>query len=326
MTDKEDALRKKAKQNLDPKGWEALLEGAPRVDEQETLDLSETAPQKDPAPEEKHIFKVTDESGDVSEQVTSRERIPDQAAKAPHSIEAMPGNPEETSPDGSDSMQEPIPPDAGPSALQGPEVREKISIYGRILDRVRKQPPIQRFLLYYQGLSTREQRVLLLGCIFLSVLALYTLVISPMFQKNELINIKIQKKKAELSEMNRLQSSVVQDRGGMERIKKIIEQRGQGFSVFSYLEQLATKAEVKDKILYIRPQRETPVGQFLESLAEIKLNNINLEELTRFLYQIESSEDLLYIKNLKMTTGKDQNALEATLSVGTLVQGGESRK
>lgn len=326
MTDKEDSLRKKAKQNLDPKGWEALLEGAPRVDEQETRDPSETAPQKDPVPEEKHIFKVTDESGDVSEQVTSRERIPDQAAKVPHLVEAISGNTEETAPDRPDAMQESMLSDAEPSALQGTEAHEKKSIYSRILDRIQKQPPIERFLLYYQGLSTREQRVLLLGCIFLSVLGLYTLVINPMIHKNELINIKIQKKKTELAEMVRLQSSVVQDRGGMERIKKIIEQRGQGFSVFSYLEQLATKAEVKDKILYIRPQRETPVGQFLESLAEIKLNNINLEELTRFLYQIESSEDLLYIKNLKMITGKDQNALEATLSVGTLLQGGNTRK
>lgn len=324
MTDKEDSLRKKAKMNLDPKGWEALLEGAPRIDEQETRGLSET-PTHDPVPEEKHIFKVTDESGDVTEQVTSGERAPGTVTGTLLSSEAMGDKPAETAPAGTASIHDAAPYPV-PSALQSPETQEKKSIYARLLDRIRKQPLVQRILLYYQELSTREQRIVLLGLIFLFVLAFYTLVIDPMFQKNELINIKIQKKKAELTEMVRLQSSVVQDRGGVERIKKIIDQRGQGFSVFSYLEQLAAKAEVKDKIIYIRPQRETPVGLFRESLAEIKLENIKLEELTRFLYQIESSEDLLYIKNLKMVTGKDQNGLETTLSVGTLLQGGDSRK
>jgi len=318
MTDKEDSLRKKAKMNLDPKGWEALLEGAPRIDEQSAHDASDTAP------EEKHIFKVTNESGDVSEQVTSGEQAPGRAAETPHAPEGTAENLDETIPVGASPIQESAP-YSGPPLIPSPETHEK-SIYARLLDQIRQQPLFQRIFHYYQELSAREQRIVLSGLIFLSVLAFYTWVMDPMFQNNELINIKIQKKKTELSEMVRLQSSVVQDRGGMEQIKKIIDQRGQGFSVFSYLEQLATKAEVKDKITYIRPQRENPVGQFRESLAEIKLENIKIDDLTRFLYQIESSEDLLYIKNLKMITGKDQSGLEATLSVGTLLQGGDSRK
>jgi general secretion pathway protein M len=193
----------------------------------------------------------------------------------------------------------------------------------RIATWVSDQHQIQRLVHLYRGLNIREQRIIAIGIVFFSCLFLYTFILDPLFEKNKLLKYQIEKKNQELSEMIHLRSSVVQDQDGMDRIKSVIDQRGQGFSVFAYLEQLATRAEMKDKIMYIKPQRETPVGPFRESLAEIRLDNINLEELTRFLYEIEASEDLLYIKNLKMKTSKsakDQGSLEVTLSVGTLLR------
>jgi general secretion pathway protein M len=356
---KEDSLRKKAKSNLDPKGWEALLEGVPRVDEESTQAPSVPESHEQSPPSKQHILKVTDEEGRSIEQVTFDDRKPDteireqqavlprQAPREESSVQPMETSGRLTSEDHISDVPEKETP-AAPSqkvseALpQSEKIAEKEDADLAVSDRpervddsaaekkpsriatwVSDQHQIQRLVHLYRGLNIREQRIIAIGIVFFSCLFLYTFILDPLFEKNKLLKYQIEKKNQELSEMIHLRSSVVQDQDGMDRIKSVIDQRGQGFSVFAYLEQLATRAEMKDKIMYIKPQRETPVGPFRESLAEIRLDNINLEELTRFLYEIEASEDLLYIKNLKMKTSKsakDQGSLEVTLSVGTLLR------
>ncbi len=356
---KEDSLRKKAKSNLDPKGWEALLEGVPRVDEENTQAPPVPESHEQPPPSKQHILKVTDEKGTSTEQVTFDDRKPDietreqqdvlpqQTPREKSSLQAMDTPDPLTSADRTPAVPEAETP-AAPSqkvseALsQSEDIAEKkdadltvserpeseVDSDGekkpsRIVTWISKQHQIQRLVQLYRSLNIREQRIILIGIVFFSSLFIYTLILDPLFEKNKLLNYQIEKKNQELSEMILLRSSVVQDQDGMDRIKSVIDQRGQGFSVFAYLEQLASRAEMKDKIVYIKPQRETPVGPFRESLAEIRLDNIDLEDLTRFLYEIDASEDLLYIKNLKMKTsksGKDQGSLEATLSVGTLLK------
>jgi general secretion pathway protein M len=356
---KEDSLRKRAKSNLDPKGWEALLEGVPRVDEESTQVLPEPESQEPPPPSKQHILKVTDEEGRSTEQVTFDDRKSDteireqqdvqprQTPRGKPFVQAMdtsaplksagptPGAPEAETPAApSQKVSEMLPQsediaekkDGDLTEPERPE-REVDSAAekkpSRIATWISKQHQIQRLFHLYRGLNIREQRIILIGIVFFSSLFIYTLILGPLFEKNKLLKYQIEKKNQELSEMINLRSSVVQDQDGMDRIKAVIDQRGQGFSVFAYLEQLASRAEMKDKIIYIKPQRETPVGPFRESLAEIKLDNIDLEDLTRFLYEIDASEDLLYIKNLKMKAskiGKEQGSLQATLSVGTLLK------
>jgi general secretion pathway protein M len=317
MSDKEDELRKQAKRRLNPKGWEALLEGVPHLDESSSPpaapeDTAAGAPSR-----ERPYFKITDESGRVSDKPTSPdvpEGVPKFAPVAPAS--GYPLQQEQEAPAGEpQATDRPVSEEPAPPGKKGP---------GRLWDKLRRQPLIDRSWRYYQGLNLREQRLILAALVFLGAVFIWSVILDPLMQKNDILNRRIQTKRNELAQMVRLRSSVVQDRDGIERIKGIIEQRGDGFSVFAHLEHLATKAEMKERIVHIKPQRETKVGEFRESVVEIKLGRITMEELIPFLYQIETSQDLLYIKNLKMKSGSPgtSNAgLEVTLSVGTLVQG-----
>jgi len=80
MADKEDELRKKTKENLDPKGWEALLEGVPPIDAQAEPPTPESEPS---APKQKaHLLRVTDESGLTSEQSLAGGTLTPEAEKA----------------------------------------------------------------------------------------------------------------------------------------------------------------------------------------------------------------------------------------------------
>jgi general secretion pathway protein M len=322
MGNKEDDIRKKTKENLDPKGWEALLEGVPRIKDESEVPASEEPAEKDSPQEKQHILTVTDESGLTTEKSTTRGSA---SQETPTSQEpSRPGEKEEGVPEEITAPSAPEREESVSSPEETPEPgKPRKKWISLITDRLRNEPQVQKALRYYQQLSQREQRILLAGALFLSVIFVYTFILSPLMEQNTLLNRKIEQKKREIAEMVRLKASVVQDRGGMERIKSIIEQRGKQFSVFAYLEQLATKAEMKDRIVYIKPQRETPVGNFKESLVQIKLEKIGMEALVRYLYQIETSEDLLYVKDLKLKQGNAGNdgGMDVILSVGTLVQG-----
>ncbi|MDX1762830.1 MAG: type II secretion system protein GspM [bacterium] len=357
--EKEDALRKQAKANLSRKGWEALLEGVERVSEAPVNSPSPGTDQQAVDQPERHILRVRDESGRVSEHVTAdhapprgqgqaaapnrktfenkvqtgasetpRERRKDRFATLAGPSE-KPVAPEtlnqrlDTKPGGGGAVTDPgereiVPSRPAEEAAQG--IKGKAGLVGKW---VQKQPLLQKLTLYYRGLSIRDQRLLFFTFVGLSLLFFYLAILEPMLNNKSLLDRKLALKRADLTEMVRLRSSVAQDRGGMDRIKSIVSQRGKDFSVFAYLEQLASKAEMKNRIVSIKPQRETPVGQFRESLVSVKLDGISMEELTRYLYQIETSEDLLYVKNLqikKVSAGKGVG-MDVTLSVGTLIQG-----
>ncbi len=365
--EKEDALRKQTKANLSPKGWEALLEGVERVSDAPVTPPSPEEGTQAAGPPERHILRVRDESGRVSEHVTSESQPRERSDKtaSPYSRTYEPKGQAPTGDSRPESTEERHAPSAGAfgnraAPQEGPptltrntgfrrgmtdpgeglneptssaveagvdgieesdqEKKEKVGLVGRW---VQKQPLLQKLMLYYRGLSIRDQRLLLFTFIGLSLLFGYLVILEPMLDKKALLDRKVAMKKADLTEMARLRSSVDQDRGGMDRIKSIINQRGKDFSVFAYLEQLASKAEMKDKIVSIKPQRQTPVGQFKESLVSVKLDGIGMEELTRYLYQIETSEDLLYVKNLqiKKVSSNKGVGMNVTLSVGTLIQG-----
>ncbi len=314
MSDKEDELRKQAKRRLNPKGWEALLEGVPRLDESSN---PSPAPEETAAasrPRERSFLKITDESGKVSQKAAVPEGASTFAPVAPGSEHPL--QPETKA----EASQVPV---AAPVVSDEPAPPKKKRM-ARLWERIRRQPLVDRGLRYYQGLNLREQRLILAAGVFLGAVFIWSVVLDPLMQRNEALNRQIQTKRNEFDQMVRLCSSVVQDRDGIEHIKGIIEQRGSGFSVFAHLEHLATKAEMKERIVHIKPQRETKVGEFRESVVEIKLERISMEELIRFLYQIETSQDMLYIKNLKMksgTPGAASTGLGVTLSVGTLIQG-----
>ena len=361
---KEDSLRKKAKSSLDPKGWEALLEGVPRIEDKESHEEPAEKTVKKviegPPSTQKNVFKAKDESGVVHEQAASKQSekpfeskhetpqpssgmtadkttshvssrkqtdpdfLASSDSKSEHLESAPHTQPDQKTVDQSSREEKPPSLSKRSPTPESERLAEK-GFVGRAWIWLQAQPLFQRIHHYYKGLNTRDKKIVQGFIVVLSILMIYILILSPLLEKNALLNRQIDKKTEDLIEINRLSYSVVQNRGGMDRINKIIDQRGVGFSIFAYLEQLASKAEMKDKIIYIKPQRQTNVGPFKESHAEIKLDNINLEELTRFLYEIETSEDLLYIKNVKMKTrssGKNQEGLEVILSVGTLIKGG----
>src|SRR5262245_20675046 len=98
----------------------------------------------------------------------------------------------------------------------------------------------------------------------------------------------------------------------------------QKLSIFSRLEELASKSGIRHKILYMKPTVTTPSEVYNEESVEVKMEGVTLQQLLRYLHQIENSPQLLKIKRLEIKPRFDnRQILTATFRVSafTLKEG-----
>jgi general secretion pathway protein M len=100
--------------------------------------------------------------------------------------------------------------------------------------------------------------------------------------------------------------------------------RQQNFAIFSRLEEFAGQTGIRNKILYMKPTVSTPSEVYNEESVEVKMEGVTLEQLVRYLHQIENSPQLLKIKRLEIKPRFDnRQILTATFRVSafTLKEG-----
>ena len=90
--------------------------------------------------------------------------------------------------------------------------------------------------------------------------------------------------------------------------------------MFSFLDQLAGEAGVKDRISYMKPSTKVEKNSpYKISRVEMKLDAITLKQLTTYLYGVETSKNMVDIKRISISKkDKKQGLLTAVLQVETL--------
>jgi len=130
----------------------------------------------------------------------------------------------------------------------------------------------------------------------------------------------LQTKKAELAEMRRLQAEykTLQEKLQLSQIS--IDKREKGFTLFSFMDQLAGQAGIKDRISSMKPTNTVQKNsKYRISRVEIKLDAITLEQLTTYLYHIETSKNMVMVKKLSISKKeKNEGLINAVLQVETL--------
>lgn len=168
-------------------------------------------------------------------------------------------------------------------------------------------------------LNEREKKIVGGGGAFLLIFLLYGLIISPAMSKYEGIGRKIEQKGKELEEVRKLQKEYLEGKEKLKNFESILSQSEASFSLFSFLESLADKENIRENIASMKP-KNVPINEtYSESSVEIKIDRISLKQLTNYLFQIENSDHFLTIKKIRMKTRYDNPAyLDVTFTVSTL--------
>ena len=101
--------------------------------------------------------------------------------------------------------------------------------------------------------------------------------------------------------------------------KQRLANREKNFTLFSYLEKAAGESAVKNHIKYMKPSASNALGPFKESLVEMKLEQVTLQQLTGYLQKIESPTEIVSIRRISIQSSKGEAGyLDAVLQVSTL--------
>lgn len=186
-----------------------------------------------------------------------------------------------------------------------------------LIDRLREKSGFDK-------LEPRERLVIGGGIAILVCFVFLQFVLAPYLTASKNLDRSLANRKADIVELKLLQQEYrnLQEQAG--GIRKQLETRPPNFSLFSFLDNQASAAAVKDFISYMKPSTaENSDGDLIESLVEMKLQEIGLKQLVDFLQRIESPENVVSIKRISVQeSGKQENSLDVIMQIVTFVDNG----
>ena len=98
------------------------------------------------------------------------------------------------------------------------------------------------------------------------------------------------------------------------------KQQDKNFTLFSFLDKLAGQIGIKGNIIYMKPSSSTAKDlPYKLAMVEMKLQGLNLTQLTDYLYGIETSVNQMYIKRLAITQkSPESKSVDVVLQVQTI--------
>jgi general secretion pathway protein M len=168
-------------------------------------------------------------------------------------------------------------------------------------------------------ISQRDRLFLLAGSVFVIIFIVMQFGIFPLLKNRERLQKGIAAREKALVEMKELQARYRDLHSKANSLVDQLDSRNAGFSLFSFLEQNATKTDVKKNIAYMKPSELSDDGPFKEIYVEMKLQAVTLKQLVDFLQLVESPENIVALKRISIQENKKEKAtLDVILQVVSL--------
>ena len=169
-------------------------------------------------------------------------------------------------------------------------------------------------------LNRREKYIIYGAGGILGLLVIVQFVIAPFVENKNQMQRSLQTKKSELAEMRRLQAEYQTLKAKLQLSQTSIGKREKGFTLFSFMDQLAGQAGIKDRISYMKPSNTVQKNSsYRLSRVEMKIDGVTLEQLTSYLYSIETSKNMVIVKKLSISKKeKDEGLVNVILQVETV--------
>lgn len=165
------------------------------------------------------------------------------------------------------------------------------------------------------SLSPRERLLLgSVGALFALVLA-WLVVVQPFLDARETARGRVAAAEQELQAVLGLRGEYEEIRGRLEAVENRIQQGPRG-NIFTLLESLAKRSAVQVEAM--EPQAALASDRYKETKVQVVLKDVTLAQAVHYLGQIESSDQLLSVKSLRVRTRRDRpEVLDVTFTVSS---------
>ena len=170
------------------------------------------------------------------------------------------------------------------------------------------------------NLNRREKLAVYGGGIVVAIFIVVQLIIAPLFEKRDALQDTLSAKRRTLAEMRQLQREHQDLQNDIAASMSQFEQRPDDFTLFSFLDQLAGETGIKKHVSYMKPSTTINEKSGVSlSRVEMELKGISLKDLTRYLYEVETSENMVIVKRLSISRkGREKAMIDAVMQVETV--------
>lgn len=173
------------------------------------------------------------------------------------------------------------------------------------------------------ALSKRDRTTLMIGGVVLLLFIVVQFVLFPLIDKRKRLARSIAVREREIVEMQSMQQKYGQLHEQSNSLEKQLKNRADEFSLFSFLEKMATQSAIKDHIAYMKPSSVTGEGMLRQIMVEMKLQSIGIQQLVDFLNHIESPENVVTIKRISIQENKkEKGTLDVLIQVISIARQG----
>jgi len=157
----------------------------------------------------------------------------------------------------------------------------------------------RQLMSFYNRLAPRERILLSVAVVALLLISLYSFVWEPLQSSRAQFVTRIAKKEKEVSEMQRERDVYLDVLRQLEANQSSLSEGDANFNLFSYLQNVISQAVSREHITSMNPSNKTVSG-YQEDLVEIKLTQVNLEQLVDLLYRVEKGDHPLRFGRLQI--------------------------
>ena len=172
----------------------------------------------------------------------------------------------------------------------------------------------------WNRLSRRERRVLLAGGAFVLVFVFVQFAMTPFLDWRDRLHRTLRIRTEALAEMREMEVEYAARKTRAEAFARQFAQRPSDFTLFSFLDRLAGESDIKNHIAYMKPSRsEERDRPYTVSRVELKLDGINLKQLTPYLHrvEVENADKMVFVRRMSITRKGDKEIIDVILQVET---------
>jgi general secretion pathway protein M len=168
-------------------------------------------------------------------------------------------------------------------------------------------------------LNKREKYGIYIVAVVAVLFVIAEFIVPPIVETRTRQQRSIVAKKQMLVELNLLSAEHETLQQRVTQAKQRMNKRAKNFTLFSFLERLSGQAKVKGNVAHMKPSTVVDkTGKHKTFQVEMKLRGVTLDQITKYIHMVETSENMVYIKRVSVTkAGKAGNSIDATLLVET---------
>jgi general secretion pathway protein M len=167
----------------------------------------------------------------------------------------------------------------------------------------------------YEGLSSQERLLVLIAGGLFAVFVLFLGVVNPVLRAASSAAARVGSAEQELEAVRRLRREYDEVHGRLATVEERIRSGPRG-EIFTTLEKLASESAVK--IDSMEPRTSPASDAYRETKVQVALKSVTLAQLVNYLHRIDSSEQVLSIKSLRIRARKDKpDLLDVTFTVSS---------